>query len=61
MINLTSFESLLYNDSNINYNLRNLQTNLALPRPKANFVKRSFKYSGSMLWKNLSYEAKTTQ
>ena len=33
------------NDININYNLRNLETDLALPRPRTNFLKRSFKYS----------------
>ena len=26
------------------YNLRNLETDLALPRPKTNFLRRSFKY-----------------
>ena len=45
------------NDTNIYYNLRNIETDLALP----NFPKRSFKYSGAMLWNNLSYEAKTAQ
>ena len=49
------------NDSNINYNLRNIETDLALPKPNTNFLKRSFKYSGAMLWNNLSYEAKTAQ
>ena len=32
------------NDININYNLRTLETDLALPRPRINFLKRSFKY-----------------
>ena len=49
------------NDININYNLRNIETDLALPRPYTNFLKRSFRYSGAMLWNNLSYEAKTAQ
>ena len=49
------------NDTNINYNLRNIETDLALPRPYTNFLKRSFKYSGAMLWNNLSNEAKTAQ
>ena len=38
------------NDTNINYNLRNIETDLALPRPYTNFLKRSFKYSDAMLW-----------
>ena len=39
-------------------NLRNQETDLALPKPKTNFLKRSFKYSASMLWNNLSLDAK---
>ena len=49
------------NDTNINYNLRNMETDLALPRPYTNFLKRSFKYNGAMLWNNLSYKVKTAQ
>ena len=52
------------NDTNINYNLRNLETDLALAKLKTNFLKRSFKHSqhsGAMLWNNLYYQAKTAQ
>ena len=49
------------NDTNINYNLRNIETNLALPRPYTNFMKHSFEHSGAMLWNNFSYEARTAQ
>ena len=49
------------NDTNINYNLSKIETDLALPRPCTNSLKRSFKYSDAMLWNNLSYEAKTAQ
>ena len=48
-----------FTNLNRGYNLRNDETYLALPKPKTNFLKRSFKYSASMLWNNLSYEAKT--
>lgn len=35
---------------------------VALPRPKTYFLKRSFKYRGmTMLWNNLSNQAKTVQ
>ena len=58
-INLSPSNSLTkLNDSSTNHNLRNLETDLALPRPKTNFLKRSFKYSGAMRWNNLSYQAK---
>ncbi len=33
-----------------NYNLRNSHTDLALPNPKREFLKKSFKYSGAKLW-----------
>jgi len=36
-------------ETNRNYNLGNIETDLALPRPYTNFLKRSFKYSGAML------------
>ena len=34
------------------YNLRNNDINIALPKPKREFLKRSFKYNGAMLWNN---------
>jgi hypothetical protein len=40
-----------------NYNLRNSQTDLTLPKPNREFLKRSFKYSGAYLWNNLPLEA----
>ena len=44
-----------------NYNLRNSQTDLTLPKPNREFLKRSFKYSGAYLWNNLPLEAKQAQ
>ena len=44
-----------------NYNLRNSQTDLTLPKPNREFPKRSFKYSGAYLWNNLPLEAKQAQ
>jgi hypothetical protein len=40
-----------------NYNLRNSYTDVALPKPRREFLK-SFKYSGAKLWNSLSREAK---
>ena len=39
--------------------LRNRETDLILPKPKKEFLKRSFKYNGAIHWNNLSTEAKT--
>ena len=44
-----------------NYNLRNSQTDLTLPKPNREFLKRSFKYSGAYLWNSLPLEAKQAQ
>ena len=41
------------------YNLRNYNTDLSIPRPKKEALKRSFKYRGALLWNSLSREAKT--
>ena len=42
------------NDSSINHNVRNLETDLALPRPKTNFLKRS-SYTGYMVVLNSTF------
>ena len=50
------------NDTNINYNLRNIETDLACTsKAMHKFSEAWLKYSGAMLWNNLSYEAKTAQ
>ena len=43
------------------HNLRNSDTDLALPKPKREFSKRSFRYIGAMLWNSLSPEAKSCE
>ena len=40
------------------YHLRNCDTDLKLPKPKTNFLKRCFNYSASSLCNSLSTEAK---
>jgi hypothetical protein len=37
-------------DLNREYNLRSNDTDLALPKPKTNYLKRSFKYSGIVVF-----------
>ena len=43
------------------YNLRNTNTDLALPQPKKEFLKKSFRHSGALLWNNLTYETKQAE
>ena len=41
-----------------NYNVRSRRTDLILPNPKKDYLKKSFKYSGAKLWNSLYTEAK---
>ena len=44
-----------------NYHLRNTATDLTLPKPKREFLKKSFKYSSTVLWNQLSIEEKLAE
>ena len=41
------------------YNLRDSEGKLTLPKPSTNYLKRSFSYSGTMLWNNMPKSLKT--
>ena len=44
----------LFTQRHVNdYNLRNLEGKLSLPKPNTNYLKQSFCYSGACLWNNL--------
>ena len=47
------------NNNTNDYNLRNYCTDLSIPKPKKEFLKRSFKYRGAVLWNNLPYQVKS--
>ena len=44
-----------------NDHLRNTATDLTLPKPKREFLKKSFKYSSAVLWNQLSIEEKLAE
>ena len=46
------------NVDQVNYHQRNRATDLTLPKLKKESLKRSFKFSGAMLWNQLSNDAK---
>ena len=48
----------LHNNRDNIYNLRNSETDLALPMPKREFGKRCFSYNGAVHWNNLPHNAK---
>ena len=43
----------LFKSRSIGYNLRNSEHTLYVPKPRTNYGKRSFSYSGAMLWNEL--------
>ena len=43
----------LFKPFNKDYGLRNSDNKLALPKPRTDFLKRSFCYSGALLWNSL--------
>ena len=49
-------EKLFSVSQNDNYNLRSNQTKLKLPKPKTNFLKRSFSYRTAKSWNELPSE-----
>ena len=50
----------LFTQRNVNdYNLRNLEGKLSMPKPNTNYLKRSFCYSGACLWNNVPQDLKS--
>ena len=49
------------NADQTDYYLRNSATDLTLPKPNRQFLKRSFKYSDAMFWNQLPNEAKLAE
>ena len=43
-----------------NYYFRNAKKKLMLPKPKTDYLKRSFSYSGALLWNNFPEEIRTS-
>ena len=52
---MTNYNS---NDGQNNYQLRNRETDLIIPNPKSEYLKKNFKYSGAVTWNALSTDAK---
>ena len=50
----------IFSRSHSAYNLRNSEGKLSLSKPSTNYLKRSFSYTGAMLWNNLPKSVKNT-
>ena len=49
-------------DTNLsNYNLRNADINFSVPKPRIEYLKKDFGYSGAVLWNSLPTQAKQTE
>ena len=48
--------TMFHNCDNSNYSLRSNNLKLSLPKPKTDFLKRSFSYRGAIAWNNLPSE-----
>ena len=47
-------------DTQYDYQLRNRETDLVIPKPRSEYLKKSFKYSGTVMWNALSTDAKSS-
>ena len=47
-------------DTQYDYQLRNRETDLVIPKPRNEYLKKSFKYSGAVMWNALSADAKSS-
>ena len=54
--NMPSYLQILFSARNTEYNLRNNQFKLNLPKPQTNYLKRSLSYDGALLWNSLPEE-----
>ena len=50
----------LFESRSTGYNLRNSEHTLFVPKPRTNYGKRSFSYSGAVLWNDLPQNVRTT-
>ena len=48
------------NEAQTSYNLRNNQTDITLPNPKTEYLKRTLGYNGAKLWNSLPHHLKVT-
>ena len=57
--NLPPYLRTLFYFRNTEYDLRNNQFKLNLPKPRTNYLKRSFSYDGALLWNSLPEEIRS--
>ena len=59
--NAPSYLQEFFSIREIGYNLRDSVMRLNVPKPRTNYLKRSFCYSGALLWNSLPQEIRMLQ
>ena len=59
--NMPSYLKSLFSVRTTEYNFRNSQFKLNLPKPRTNYLKRSLCYNGALLWNSLPQEVRNIQ
>ena len=57
---ISQFVVLYVTSSSQGYYFRNAKKKLMLPKPRTDYLKRSFSYSGAVLWNNLPEEIRSS-
>ena len=59
--NMPSYLQDMFSFRGLGYNIRNSEIRLNLPKPRTNYLKRSFCYSGAILWNSLPQDIRKLQ
>ena len=51
----------MFTPRTLSFDLRDVSQKLYLPKPRTDYVKRSFSYSGASLWNDLHEDIRTTK
>ena len=51
----------IFRNDTTSYRLRNSEMRLALPRPRTDHVRKSFSYSGAVLWNSLTTDIRVSK
>jgi len=51
----------IFRNDTTSYRLRNSEMRLALPQPRTNYVRKSFSYSGAVLWNSLPTDIRVSK
>jgi len=59
--NFCVWNKFIFHNDTTSYRLRNSEMRLALPQPRTNYVRKSFSYSGAVLWNSLPTDIRVSK